>query len=59
MSPNRKITPCSECEGEGVVDQTKGGHYGPGISPYIEIFEVECLECEGSGWIEGGGLEDE
>jgi len=50
---------CEYCQGDGVLEQTKSGYYGPGISPYIDIYEVECFYCEGSGSVEGELEDDE
>jgi len=50
---------CEYCQGDGVLEQTKSGYYGPRISPYIDIYEGECFYCEGSGSVEGELEDDE
>ena len=36
---------CKECDGYGLIEKTKHGD----ASPWAEIFEQDCGECDGSG----------
>ena len=47
---------CDNCSGSGVeiIEIERGGYYGAGISPYVDIIEKEreCEDCNGFGYVE-------
>lgn len=51
---------CPECDGAGEVEYEVGvPAYGAPLGGELEVYVGECENCNGNGWIEFDGMDDD